>query len=60
MINAPGDELIPRQAALNLWEATGKQKIVWLPGTHVMLWIWYPVIRRRVSNFLKSVFRNNT
>ena len=58
MINALGDELIPRQAALDLWKATGRQKIIWLPGTHVTLWIWYPEIRRRITNFLKSVFGN--
>jgi dienelactone hydrolase len=56
MINALGDELIPRESALDLWKALGKQAILWLPGTHVTLWVWYPVIRRRVKTFLSAVF----
>jgi dienelactone hydrolase len=58
MINALGDELIPREAALDLWKATGNQAMLWLLGTHITLWLWYPVIRRRIKAFLNSVFRN--
>ena len=57
MINALGDELIPREATLDLWKAAGKQAILWLPGTHITLWLWYPVIRHRIEAFLNSVFK---
>lgn len=35
MIAASKDDVVPPSAATALWEATGKQKIVWLNSTHV-------------------------
>jgi dienelactone hydrolase len=35
MIAASRDDVVPPTAAKALWEATGKQKIVWLNATHV-------------------------
>jgi dienelactone hydrolase len=35
MIAASKDDIVPPIAAKTLWEATGKQKIVWLDSTHV-------------------------
>jgi len=35
MIAASRDDVVPPSAAKCLWEATGKQKIVWLDSTHV-------------------------
>ncbi len=35
MIVATRDDIVPTSAGKALWEATGKQKIVWLDSTHV-------------------------
>lgn len=35
MIAAKGDEIVPPRAAVQLWEATGKQRIVWLDAGHI-------------------------
>jgi dienelactone hydrolase len=35
MIAASKDDIVPPAAAKALWEATGKQKIVWLNSTHI-------------------------
>jgi dienelactone hydrolase len=35
MVCASRDEIIPPKAAKALWEAAGKQKIVWIDSTHV-------------------------
>jgi dienelactone hydrolase len=35
MIAARNDEIVPPRAATQLWEATGKQRIVWLDAGHV-------------------------
>lgn len=56
MLNALWDEYIPREATLDLWEAAGKPAISWFPGTHTTFWLWYPLIRRRISRFLVSTF----
>lgn len=54
MINALWDEIIPREAALDFWQACGKPAISWFPATHATIWLWYPFISRKVSRFLKS------
>jgi predicted esterase len=56
MINAKLDERIPRQSTLDLWEASGKPQIKWLPGTHSSIWLLYPLIRREIFSFLSSTF----
>ena len=56
MINALWDEAIPRQAALDLWEACDKPAIAWFPATHATIWLWYPFISRKIAGFLGSAF----
>jgi len=56
MINAMLDERIPRQSTVDLWEASGKPKIIWLPGTHSFIWLLYPHIRNEILKFLDSTF----
>ena len=54
MVNALWDEMIPREAALDMWQACGKPPIMWLPATHASIWMWYPVIGWKIARFLKS------
>ena len=56
MINAKNDELIPPATARDLWNATGRGDILWLPGMHITVWIRYRAISRKVKSFLTSVF----
>jgi cephalosporin-C deacetylase-like acetyl esterase len=56
MINALWDKYIPRQATLGFWEASGKPIIIWLPAGHASIWLWYPLISRRIISFLSSTF----
>jgi len=56
MLNALWDEVIPRQATLDFWEACNKPSITWLPSTHVTFWLWYPFIERKITGFLTSTF----
>jgi dienelactone hydrolase len=35
MVCASRDDVVPPKAAMALWEATGKQRIVWIDSTHV-------------------------
>jgi fermentation-respiration switch protein FrsA (DUF1100 family) len=56
MLNALWDETIPKEATLDFWEASGKPSIMWLPGTHVTFWLWYPIIERKITVFLSSTF----
>lgn len=57
MVNARWDELVPREATLDFWNACGRPEILWLPATHVTIWLWYRTIRRRVRTFLDVAFR---
>jgi len=54
MVNARWDEYIPREAALDLWHASGKPEIAWYPATHTTIWLWYPFISRKIIRFFKS------
>lgn len=56
MINARWDTIIPRQCALDLWEACGQPPILWLPATHLTIYLWYPLLVSRITSFLKSTF----
>ena len=58
MLNALWDEYVPKQATLDLWEASGKPAISWFPGTHTTFWFWYPLLRRKIARFLVSTFNN--
>ncbi|MFC1984090.1 alpha/beta hydrolase family protein [Chloroflexota bacterium] len=54
MINARWDKYIPRETAIDLWQACGEPTIKWIPSGHTSIWLWYPVIRRSIATFLKS------
>jgi dienelactone hydrolase len=56
MLNALWDEAIPKEATLDFWEACHKPSIMWLPGTHVTFWLWYPLIEQKITGFLTSSF----
>jgi pimeloyl-ACP methyl ester carboxylesterase len=56
MINAKWDVFIPREATEDFWRKCGQPEIVWLTGGHSSIWLWYPVIKRRMSVFLRSAF----
>jgi len=56
MVNALWDEAIPREAALDFWEACGKPAIAWFPATHASIWLWYPFISRKIGRFLTLTF----
>ena len=58
MFNALWDEAIPRAATVEFWEACGRPPITWLPATHASIWIWYPIIHRKINRFLRSVFND--
>ncbi|MBN1862614.1 MAG: alpha/beta hydrolase [Dehalococcoidales bacterium] len=56
MINARRDEVIPKEATLDFWEASGRPAISWLPGGHITIWLWYPLIQWKIGRFLKATF----
>jgi pimeloyl-ACP methyl ester carboxylesterase len=59
MINARWDEAISAEAVLDFWEACGRPDIVWLPATHATIWLWYPIISRKIAAFFKASFNHN-
>jgi hypothetical protein len=58
MINARWDEAVSAAAALDFWEACGQPEIMWLPATHATIWLWYPLILRKIAGFLRAGFGN--
>jgi len=56
MINALKDRYIPKRATLDFWEACDKPPIIWLPATHVTIYLQYPIIAKKITDFLKSTF----
>src|SRR5262245_26209450 len=50
MIAAKNDEIVPPQAATALWEATGKQRIVWLDSGHVTAALYTLSVLREISD----------
>ena len=56
MVQALWDEVIPREAAVEFWRACGQPEIAWYLATHASVWLWYPLIRRRISRVLGSAF----
>jgi cephalosporin-C deacetylase-like acetyl esterase len=59
MINARWDEAISAEAVLDFWEECGRPDIVWLPATHATIWLWYPLVSRRIAAFFKTSFNKN-
>ena len=56
MINGLWDEVIPKQCALDFWEACDKPAIIWFPSGHATIWLWYPLIYRKILHLLRSIF----
>jgi len=56
MLNAKWDERIPKQSTIDLWKASGNPEIKWYPGTHASIWLLYPLLFRKIFNFLDSTF----
>jgi hypothetical protein len=54
MINAQWDEIFPQETSLDFWTACGECERVTFPATHASIWIWYPLIIRKINWFLKS------
>jgi pimeloyl-ACP methyl ester carboxylesterase len=52
MVGALFDKMIPRVSTLDFWNASGKPPLYWYPATHASLWLWYPWIARRMTDFL--------
>jgi cephalosporin-C deacetylase-like acetyl esterase len=52
MINALWDELFPRETSQEFQRACGCE-LVTFPATHAGIWIWYPLIIRKINRFLK-------
>jgi cephalosporin-C deacetylase-like acetyl esterase len=59
MVNALWDEMIPRTATKDLWRSCGEPSISWYPATHASIWMWYPLMGRQISSFLKSSLELN-
>jgi hypothetical protein len=56
MLNAWLDEMIPRAAVLDLWEAYDRPALHWYPATHATIWMWYPWMRSKITRFLEKNF----
>ena len=56
MINARWDEMFPQETSFDFWKACGECERVIFPATHASIWIWYPLIMRKINRFLKSSF----
>ncbi len=56
MINAEQDNYVPKDSTLELWQACGRPRIVWLPTNHQAIFLRYHSIRREITAFLGSAF----
>jgi cephalosporin-C deacetylase-like acetyl esterase len=54
MLNALMDEIIPRSAVMDLWQAYDRPSLYWFPATHATIWAWYPLLARRITAFLET------
>ncbi len=53
MIAAREDEVVPPQAATALWEATGKQRIVWLDAGHITAGFYTMSVLREIRDHVR-------
>ena len=53
MINACWDEIFPEATSLDFSQACGKCERIVFPATHAGIWLWYPLIMRRIDKFLR-------
>lgn len=54
MINAANDEVIPRVTTEQLHAAAGSPTIVWLPAGHYTSLTYFPLMQKRVIQFLRD------
>lgn len=54
MINASGDEIIPKRCTMDLWRAAGNPTLLWLPSGHYSAGWFLPTIRQTAIAFLKG------
>jgi hypothetical protein len=54
MICASRDDILPPSAAKRLWEATGKQRIVWFDSTHVGAALFMMPLLREMTEHMKG------
>jgi cephalosporin-C deacetylase-like acetyl esterase len=54
MIAASHDDVVPPSAARALWEATGKQRIVWVDSTHVGAGVYAIPVLKAVTAHVKG------
>ncbi len=54
MIAAKDDEIVPAKAATQLWEATGKQRIVWLDSGHVTSALYTMSMMREIRDHVRG------
>ena len=54
MINASGDEVIPKQCTMDLWKAAGNPTLLWLPSGHYSAAWFLPTIKQTTIAFLKG------
>ncbi|HEV3438372.1 MAG TPA: prolyl oligopeptidase family serine peptidase [Gemmata sp.] len=54
MICASRDDVVPPKAATRLWEATGKQKIVWVDSTHVGAGLYALPVLQAMSDHIRG------
>ncbi len=55
MLCASRDDIVPPEAAKVLWEATGKQKIVWYDATHVSTAVFIMPLLREMTEHIRGV-----
>jgi len=58
MIDARWDEIFPRDSSEDFQKACGDCERLVLPASHASIWIWYPVIVRRINKFLELTYHN--
>jgi len=56
MINAEHDDSVPKDAALEFWQACGQPRIVWLPADHQSIFLRRHSIRREAIALLSPAF----
>lgn len=54
LIAARNDEIVPAKAASQLWEATGKQRIVWLDAGHVTAAYYSMTVLREMRDHVRK------
>lgn len=55
MVNALLDPVMPREAALQLWQELGRPEVCWLWGTHWTGGPWKSFVMTRLSRFLSGL-----